>query len=334
MKSLAEPLQEYLAGRFEGASLAQFEFIASGFESDVYAFCLHLPKQLAQPLILRLYPGEGASQKMVREGQGLLHLRQACFPAPALFLYETDASILGQPFTIIERLEGRSLWPVLAAADPARTVELLDQFASLLARLHRLDWRPFTPQAALYEADPAMVMKELYASFRQLYTQFEVGGFLPILDWLEDHLYQIPLRLAVVHLDFHANNVFLCSDGSLAGIDWTQITVADYRLDLTWTLMIMGDYGQPEWSERILQAYRRTAGWSVEQLDYFNVLTYTKLLASRVISLKTDPTRLGLRPETAESLQQQAPVLKSLAERIWKITELRVPEVEAVISPP
>jgi aminoglycoside phosphotransferase (APT) family kinase protein len=165
-----------------------------------------------------------------------------------------------------------------------------------------------------------------------LYTQFDVVGFLAIIDWLEIHKFDITVQPAVVHLDFHANNVFLCNDDHLAVIDWTQIAVSDYRTDLSWTLMIMGDFGQPHWGERILQAYTRGAKNPVEKLDYFNVITYTKLLASTIISLRTSPKELGMRPETVESIQQQAPILDMLSRRIQNITGLSIPEVETALS--
>ncbi len=329
--TLFERLQAYLAGRTPGAVISDFQFLASGVESDVYAFALQLYGGDAKFFVLRLYPGEGAIQKMTREARGLDQLHQARFPVPAVLLSEPDAAILGKPFTILEKLEGRVLWPLLAGAAPSRASDLLDRFGGLLARLHQLDWRPFTEQADLYEANPAAILDEWLASSRQLYTQFDVGGFLAILDWLERHQSDVAIQPAVVHLDFHANNVFLCNDDRLAVIDWTQIAVSDYRADLSWTLMIMGDLGQEQWGERILQAYRLALGKPVEKLDYFKILTYTKLLASTVISLRTSPKELGMRPETAKSAKQQAPILKMLSQRIQNLTGLTVPEVEMAL---
>ncbi len=96
--------------------------------------------------------------------------------------------------------------------------------------------------------------------------------------------------------------------------------------------MIMGDFGQPHWGEQILQAYSLAAKDPVEKLDYFNVITYTKLLASTIISLRTSPKELGMRPETVESIQQQAPILDMLSRRIQNITGLSIPEVETALS--
>jgi len=330
--ALSDRLRRYLADRYPGAMISNFQFIKSGWESNVYTFTLHLPTDAPKFLILRLFPGDGAIKKLIREACGLRQLHQASYPVPAMLLYETDTTILGKPFTIMEKLEGGALWPILAEAAPSQASHLLDRFGSLLAHLHQLDWRPFAEHAVLYEANPTAILDGLFASSRQLYTQYDVVGFLAIVDWLEIHKSDITVQPAVVHLDFHANNVFLCNDDHLAVIDWTQITVSDYRADLSWTLMIMGDYGQPHWGERILQAYSLAAKNPVERLDYFNVITYTKLLVSTVISLRTSPKELGMRPETVESIKRQVPILNKLSLRIQNITGITVPEVETALS--
>ena len=57
--ALPDHLQQYLAGRYPGATISDFQFITSGWESDIYAFTLHLPADAPQDLILRLYPSAG-----------------------------------------------------------------------------------------------------------------------------------------------------------------------------------------------------------------------------------------------------------------------------------
>lgn len=329
---LSDGLGQYISARYPGATISDWQLLTSGWESDIYTFTLYVSADAPKTFILRPYLGDGATQKVTRETHGLRYLHQAGYPVPTILLSETDPSFLGKPFIIMEKLEGTSLWPVLAEAESAQASHLLDRFTQLLARLHQLDWRPFAEQANLYEANPTAILDELLASLRQLYTQFDVVGFLAILDWLEQHSSDVVVQPAIVHLDFHANNVFLCHDDRLAVIDWTQATVSDYRLDVSWTLMIMGDYGQPGWGDRILQGYTLAARRPVAKLDYFNVITYTKLLASTVISLRDSPEKLGMRPETIESVQQQAPVLKRLSRRIQDTTGLSIPEVEILLS--
>jgi aminoglycoside phosphotransferase (APT) family kinase protein len=219
---------------------------------------------------------------------------------------------------------------VLAEAKPAQAGDLLERFGGLMAQLHRLDWRPFTDQAERYESDPGALLEDLLAPARLQYAQMGVAGFLTVLDWLESRRSEIRAQAAVVHLDLHANNVFLGADGRLAVIDWSQISVTDFRVDLAWTLMIMGDYGQPGWRERILGAYERQSARGVENLGYFEVLADLKLLASTVIALRSGPEALGLHPDAYQTAGQQAATLRRLAWRIRAATDLTIPEVEAV----
>ncbi len=329
--SLASLLLRYLTQRGPGSRISDFHFFASGVESDIYTFTFYPPEGPTSSLILRLFPGEGAAEKLRREAEGVLRLHQAGYPVAPVLYYESDPAILGRPFTIMEKLEGQVLWPLLYQIASAEANDLLDRFGHLIARLHQLDWHPFTDQTSRYAGDPAAILADSFASSRQLYTLFGVQGFLRVVHWLEAHQAEISVQPAVVHLDFHANNVFLCTDGRLAVIDWTQITVADYRSDLTWTLMIMGDFGQPGWRERILRAYEQEARHEVEALDYFGVITDLKLLASTIIARKTSPTVLGMRPESSVTPGQQTATIRRLYQRILNITGLTIREVDEAL---
>jgi aminoglycoside phosphotransferase (APT) family kinase protein len=328
----ARGLQDYLVIHYPNASISDFTYLSGGWECDIYAFTLTLTDGKPRDLILRLYMGNDGVEKTAHEGGGLRQLFEAGYPVPETFLYETDSTVLGNPFIIMEKLDGQGLWAAMSNATRQQESQLLDQFGRLIAQLHRLDWRPFTEQAARYQAIPGAVLDDLLASYRRLYSEFEVEGFLAILDWLETHKTAISAQPAVVHLDFHANNIFLHGDGRMTVIDWSQITVADYRCDLSWTLMIMGDHGKPGWREHILDAYIRAAGHPVEQLDYFNVISYTKLLASTVISLRVGPEKLEMRPETIETMKQQGDSIKLLSRRIHAITGVTVSEVQTLLD--
>jgi aminoglycoside phosphotransferase (APT) family kinase protein len=90
--------------------------INAGWESDVYAFDLaHGPAAARQraPLVLRVYPGAGARDKSAREFNGMRLLHRAGYPAPEVFLLERDASPFGNPFVLMERIDGQMLWPLL-----------------------------------------------------------------------------------------------------------------------------------------------------------------------------------------------------------------------------
>jgi aminoglycoside phosphotransferase (APT) family kinase protein len=208
------------------------------------------------------------------------------------------------------------------------TSSLLDRFCMLMVELHRLDWRPFCEDSTLYEVDPSRILTDWSAAQRQMIQKFELPGFLPVIDWLESHVPSDGIRPAVVHHDFHANNVFLNSSGSMTVIDWTQVGVFDYRADLSWTLLIMGDLGQKPWADHILREYETKTGQPVGSLNYFNVISHLKQLLGTVITLKYGMQAIGLNPVKAPTLEQEVPLLKLFSQRVTDTTGIKIDEVE------
>jgi len=311
--------------------VSDVDFLVSGFESEIHAFQLQRPGSSPQNYILRLFTGEGAAGKLEREAKALSLLGSAGYPVPALLLQEVDPTILGKPFEVIERLEGQALWPVLASAEPSQQSELLSRFGSLLAQLHQLDWGTFAEHPEPYRENPSRLLDETISQYRSLYTNYGLKGFLQLTDWLDGHKHEINVQPAVVHQDFHANNVFFCADDRMVVIDWTQFAVSDYRIDLAWTLLIMGDLGNPDWGQQILNAYDSHAQYPMDHMDYFHVIVSMKLLASTVISLTFGPEVVGLRSEAVQLTKEQLSIYKQLSQRIRTITGLTVPELETVL---
>ena len=329
---LDHQLAAYLAHRHSNAVVSDFDFLVSGFESELYTFCLQLPKSTRKNYILRLFTGEGATEKLLREARGLSLLGKAGYPVPGLLLQELDVAIFGEPFEIIEKLEGQALWPALATVESGRVNQLLSRFASLLAQLHKLDWRSFLENSDTVEKHPLQLLEESIAHYRSLYRKYDLEGFLQIVDWLDAHKHEISVRPSAIHQDFHANNVLLSSEDQLFVIDWTQFAVSDYRIDLCWTLMIMGDLGNADWGKLIFDSYASEFNVPIEHLEYFNVLAYMKLLASTVIAFTYGPDEVGLRPNAIQLTSEHLSIYKQFSQRVQNITRLTVPELEKVLN--
>ena len=329
---LADQLSQYLLSRFPDAVVSDFILLTHGFESEIYSFHLQVSLSVQNDCILRLFTGEGATEKLIREATGLSLLQKAGYPVPSLVLQEPDARILGKPFEIIERLEGQALWSALAIAESHQTNQLLWRFGLLLSQLHKLNWHSFMPNPGTFEKNPTSLLEEVISPYRSLYAKYNLRGFPAVVDWLDLHKREISVRPAVVHQDFHANNVFLCSNDQLCVLDWTQFAVSDFRIDLCWTLLIMGDLGNPAWRKQIFNAYASDVNCPVEQLDYFNVIVYMKLLASTVIAFTFGPEELGLRPDAITLTGEQLKVYEHLARRLRNITGCAIPELEYVLK--
>jgi len=330
--NLSNQLSRYLSSRYPDAVVSDFNFLVSGFESEIHTFRLQLSPHIKNEYVLRLFTGEGATDKLIREANGLTLLQKARYPVPKLLLQEPDAKILGKPFEIIEKLEGQALWSILATAEYRQVNQLLSRFAALLSQLHKLDWRSFVPNPDAFEESPTLFLEEVISQYRSLYTKYNLNGFLQVIDWLDAHKHEISVRPAVVHQDFHANNIFLCSDDQLYVIDWTQFAVSDFRIDLCWTLLIMGDLGNSDWGKQIFNAYISHTDSPIEHLDYFNVIVYMKLLASTVIAFTFSPEEIGLRPDAIKLSGEQLAIYKQLAQRLQNITGLPMPELKSLLQ--
>ena len=321
--SVSASLQAYLLKQYPEAKFSDFAYISSGFEADIYGFKLDSAKASYDDFVLRAYLGEGAAEKLERESKGMSQLFQAGYPVPEILLHERDSSILGKPFIIMQRLLGQSLWPDLMTVGEAEEEAYLQDFANLLGRLHRLDWQAFGNP-------PVSILDGLIGELRGQFTKFNLRGFFPVADWLDAN--RLPVNPAVVHLDFHANNVFLHDDKTMSVIDWSQFAISDYRHDLSWTLLIMGDYGKAGWREKILEAYKTATGFPADNLDYFHVFSYIKSLSTDIIAYQEGAEKAGLNPDSYVMSKELLASIRSVYERMQAITHLTIPEVEAMLD--
>jgi aminoglycoside phosphotransferase (APT) family kinase protein len=313
--------------------------LSEGWESDIYSFELtHGPDgaREREGLVLRIYPGDDAGQKSEHEFGGMRQLHRAGYPVPEVLVLERESFPFGKPFVIMERIEGRMLWPVMfgPSVEGETQRKLLTLFCELFVQLHALDWRPFVgaDEHARY-GNPYAFVDEWLGRFRDFRARFSVPGFAPVMTWLEERRDGVPCsRPAVVHLDFHPANVLLRDDGSAAVVDWTQVGVDDPRLDLAWTLLLVGVYEGAEWRTPILAEYERLAGFRVEGLAYFDVLACAKRLGSVIVSLLEGPETMGMRPEAVAMMRQQMGPLGSVYDLLVERTGIRVPEIEELLA--
>ena len=334
-------LQGYCEGAFPAwrdVRVGEVVSVNEGWESDIYSFELtHGPDgaREREGLILRIYPGDDAVQKSAREFRGMRQLHRAGYPVPEVLVLERERSPFGKPFVIMERIEGRMLWPVMfgPSVERKRQRELLTLFCELFVQLHALDWRPFFDADELARhGNPYAFVDQWLDLFRGFEASFSLPGFAPVLTWLEERRDGVPCsRPAVVHLDFHPGNLLLLDDGSAAVVDWTQVGVSDLRLDLAWTMLLIGTHEGAEWRTHVMAEYERLAGSRVEGLAYFDVLACVKRLGSVVVSLLEGPEKLGMRPGAEAMMRQQMGPLGSVYDLLVERTGIRVPEIEDLL---
>ena len=112
---LAVNLVEYFRSRHPtktNVEVSNLAKIASGWETDIYSFSLSYVcnnESHLQDLVLRVYPSGDSVVKSAREFGVMAKLHDLGFPVPKVYFLETDRPLLGNPFVIMEKINGRTM---------------------------------------------------------------------------------------------------------------------------------------------------------------------------------------------------------------------------------
>jgi len=309
-----------------------------GWESIIYAFDLvPVPERDRQPerLILRIYPGEDARHKAIREFEGIQRLYAVGYPVPAVYLLEQNNSPFSKPFIIMEYIEGEIMWPILDRATPDDAATFLTRFCELFIQLHTLDWHGFVPpQDQPAVQNPYHFVDSYISMLKNMAKSFPaLNLFLPVIEWLEARRDGVPCQHPTpVHWDFHPGNLIVQPNGTIKVIDWTQIQVTDPRFDLGWTLLLAGAYSGNDIRTFILEEYQRLSGMRIENLAFFDVANAIKRIASVMISFSAGAEKMGMRPDAIANMRRDFPALRWVYNLMVERTGIGIPEVEQFLE--
>jgi aminoglycoside phosphotransferase (APT) family kinase protein len=179
-------------------------------------------------------PGVDAKAHAIdREFRVLRALDGSDVPVPRAHVYCDDPSVLGQPFYLMDFVQGRivddSRLPGVARADRAAVYE---DYARTFARLHSVDWR--ARGLADYGKGAGYVRRQL----RVLTAGYRAWGDAPLpdldwlIDWLERHVDRYVRddhEIAVVHGDVRLGNCVIDASAPRirAVLDWEVSTLGD-----------------------------------------------------------------------------------------------------------
>lgn len=334
MQDLTELLQDYIFTKItylEEPSISELKSLNNGWESDVYSFTLGYTDKgvtCQRKMILRAYTGRDVPLFPNKPLHEFNVLRQLCmdgYPVPEVYLLECDTCYLGSPFVIMELIEGESLDKVFSQADAEKRDELLRIAAELFVALHDLDYKPYLEEDACLK--DSAIFHELNRH-RQIANLFGASYALPCLDWLRIQAETIqPGRLALAHWDYHFGNIILTPDKQPVVIDWTISSVTDYRFDLAWSLLFLGDA-----AERFAALYQEGSGARLQHLDFFVAFACLRRLLTMLISLEHGAETLGMRPGAESIIRKHKAHLEGLYAKWVELTQLPIPHVVSVIA--
>ncbi|MBP2231054.1 aminoglycoside phosphotransferase (APT) family kinase protein [Azospirillum agricola] len=168
-------------------------------------------------------------------------LRGSDVPVPRMVHFCGDASVIGTPFYVMERLDGRVFADCrLAEAPREERAAMYRSAAEMLARLHAVDWR-----AAGLDGygRPDGYFERQVARWTRQWTQSrtrELPEIERLIEWLPRH-FPAAGPATIAHGDFRIGNLMFhpTEPRVVAVLDWELSTIGDAMADvahfaLTW----------------------------------------------------------------------------------------------------
>lgn len=316
-----QALTRYLAGqgRVEG-----FRPLSGGWETEVYAYDLD-----GAPKVLRLYQGRHVEARAGNEFRMLRSLGRMGYPVPQVEHYNGDPGVMGGPFLLMERVEGR---PMAALFGDRPSEELVSDLVGLAVRLHRMDWRSFVGEGGVWpDLESARGLYAITWVARLLRGDELLEAVQPLLDWLEEQGRAVEFQLAPLHGDLHFENVLVRSDGSLAVIDWGITGVGDPRCDLAYSYVLLSTQGHPALADRVLKRYEAMAGPQANWA-YFEAWALIQRLVILLVVLARGSAAMGMRPGLEGKMREQIGYIRLVAGLVADRTGLALPGIEARLA--
>ncbi|MFT4583708.1 MAG: aminoglycoside phosphotransferase (APT) family kinase protein [Gammaproteobacteria bacterium] len=290
-----DEIRDYLATQLPDATdlvLHDVAQIAVGWSHETWLFDLHYRQggeNQVLGLCLRRDPGNALLRHLSDLGEQfrvLKCLERTTLPTPKAYWYESDPSILGAPFLVMEKVAGScpSPWGREGRAFYKGAAErgvLAREFTEALATLHTIDWQAAeldflgipTPGRGFAERE-IVKWRELIAT-----TEHPPEPILTdLIGWLETNIPPTD-RVTLVHGAYRTGNLLIDNDRVSAVLDWELQVLGDPMYDVAYVLSDLNREGTHLLSNLVerdafIRDYEAATGFTVDEdaCRYYNAL--------------------------------------------------------------
>lgn len=178
-----------------------------------------------------------------REYRVLTALWGSDVPVPQPILYCDDAQVIGRPFYLMHRLEGRVFHDnAMPDMSPGDRQAIFREMARVMARLHAIDPQKvglgdYGRPEGYYARQIARWGQQCQSS--DLLRQRPIRELADLQDWLVANIPTTPERVSIAHGDFRLGNLIFAPDSpKVIGIlDWELSTLGPALADLGYACM-------------------------------------------------------------------------------------------------
>ena len=214
-----------LPGRAQGAMM--LERISGGQSNPT--FFVSYPDAGTRLVLRKKPPGPllPSAHAVEREYRILKALAGSAVPVPPVLLLHEQDDVVGTPFYVMERLEGRVFHDTaLPGVPPEERRAMYFAMAETLAALHGFDWQAagladFGKPGNYYSRQ----LTRWGGQWRETKTR-DIPAIDRVIDWLGSHLDE-SAETTIVHGDFRLGNLMFAADAPdvVAVLDWELSTL-------------------------------------------------------------------------------------------------------------
>lgn len=225
----AARLDGFLRGALPGRAGGPMMLERIGGGQSNPTFFLSYPEAGTRLVLRKKPPGPllPSAHAVDREYRILKALAGSTVPVPQVVLFHEGEEVVGTPFYLMERLEGRVFHDTaLPGVEPFQRRQMYFAMAETLAALHGVDWQAagladFGKPGNYYARQIARWGRQ----WRETRTQ-DIPAVDRAFEWLAAHLDDGP-ETTIVHGDFRIGNLMYAADGPhvVAVLDWELSTL-------------------------------------------------------------------------------------------------------------
>ena len=215
-------------------------------------------------------------------------------PLPPVHWFEDDDSVLGAPFFVMDKVDGRvpadnppytqQGW-MKEEASPAERERIVMTGLESMAKIHQADWQGLGLESLSKPQYGEPGFDQQLAYYEKSFEWAAEGRPQPIaeatLEWGRANRPTGDEHLALAWGDARINNQMFDDEGNcIAVLDWEMVTLADPMMDLAWWLFLDKHFheGMPAprlegfpTREQMLERYEEMTGWKPHDIEFYEV---------------------------------------------------------------
>jgi aminoglycoside phosphotransferase (APT) family kinase protein len=270
-----------------------------------------------------------------REYRVITALQGSGVPVPRTYVLCEDPAVVGTSFYLMDCVHGRVFAdPLLPGLSPADRTTLYDQFAEILARLHRVDWKAVGLEEFGRPGNYfARQIHRWTTQYRASETE-KIDAMEHLMAWLPDNVPSDD-TVTLVHGDYRPGNMIVhpTEPRVLALLDWELSTLGHPLGDLSYTCvpyymgpgetlggvdgLDLGAMGIPTEQEYVAAYCRKAGRGAIDHWDFYVAFALFRLgaIAQGIMGRVRDGTAND--PRAVERGKRARP----LGEAGWDVVE-------------